>query len=511
MGKKYKIGYVQGTFDLFHIGHLNLLKRAKACCEYLIVGVVSDELNYAYKGDYPYIPYLERSEIVLSIKYVDQVEKIDFSNEDKLKSWEMYRYDCHFSGDDHEGEWENLIEQLKERGADIVFFPYTEETSSTKIKTLVKSKLLYEQDYFFSFDVFDTLITRKTATPKGIFALIRDRLNLEYAKVFPQRVLDDFYGLRIYYEYAARHEFCHREDITLLDIYKIFAEYEGLNHEQVKILMETELLIELDNIIGVEKNITLVKSLKKAGRQVVLISDMYLRAAEVRTLLTEVDLELGELPLYVSSEYQRTKASKGLYQIVKNSEKISYRNWVHCGDNPFSDIEAAKELGIKTIHDKTITLSKREQIILQEKESDSAIQIFLGKCKLNRLSGISLKEFDSKVDDLVEFTKNKGTQCSKYSFVSVLKKNIVIYGAGKFGQRVYRYIQETQGKACVGWIDQNYKLKQNAGLSVDSIEHVKDWTFDQIVIAVLDYHVAESIRNKLLDMGIEKKKIIWAV
>ena len=511
MKKNYKIGYVQGTFDLFHIGHLNLLKRAKACCEYLIVGVVSDELNYAYKGDYPYIPYLERSEIVSSIQYVDQVEKIDFLNEDKLKSWEMYHYDCHFSGDDHEGEWENLIGQLKERGSDVVFFPYTEETSSTKIKTLVKSKLLYEQDSFFSFDVFDTLITRKTVTPKGIFALIRDKLNIEYAELFTQRILDDFYNLRIYYEYVARHEFCYKEDITLLDIYKIFAEYEGLNHEQVKILMEIELLIELDNIVGIEKNINLIKSLKKAGRQVVLISDMYLRAAEVRMLLTKVDLELGKLPLYVSSEYQRTKASKGLYQIVKNSEKVSYCNWVHCGDNAFADIKAAKALGIQTIHDKTITLSKREQIILQEKESDSAIQILLGQCKLNRLLGISVTEFDSKVDDLVESTKNEEEQYNSYSFLGVLKKSIVIYGAGKFGQRLYHYIHENQEKVCVGWIDQNYRLKQKEGFSVDSIEVVKELDFDQIVIAVLDHQIAESIRNKLLDMGIEKKKIIWAV
>ena len=88
MMKKYKIGYVQGTFDLFHVGHLNLLRRAKERCDYLLIGVVSDELNKKFKNVYPYIPYKERAAIVAGCRYVDEVIQVDFENEDKLQIWE---------------------------------------------------------------------------------------------------------------------------------------------------------------------------------------------------------------------------------------------------------------------------------------------------------------------------------------------------------------------------------------------------------------------------------------
>jgi len=133
MKKAYHIGYVQGTFDLFHVGHLNLLKRAKERCEYLLVGIVTDELNQQYKQVKPYIPWEDRAEIVKAIKYVDQVIKIGIENEDKILLWEQYHYDCHFCGDDHNG-WDNLIIELGKRGATVEFFPYTQKISSTKIK-----------------------------------------------------------------------------------------------------------------------------------------------------------------------------------------------------------------------------------------------------------------------------------------------------------------------------------------------------------------------------------------
>ena len=142
MGKKYKVGYVQGTFDLFHIGHLLLIQKAKARCEHLIVGVVSDELSKSYKGMRPYIFYEDRVAIVGALRDVDEVMKVDFANEDKLKIWDMCHFDCHFSGNDHIG-WEMLIAKLRRRGSDVEFFPYTERTSSTKIKTILRNRALY--------------------------------------------------------------------------------------------------------------------------------------------------------------------------------------------------------------------------------------------------------------------------------------------------------------------------------------------------------------------------------
>lgn len=128
----YHKGYVQGTFDLFHAGHLILLERAKKRCDILVVGVVSDELSEKYKNKRPVIPYADRAEIVRAIRYVDEVIRVDFENEDKLKIWDEIHYDCHFSGDDHTG-WEYLESELKKRGAALEFFPYTQRVSSTSI------------------------------------------------------------------------------------------------------------------------------------------------------------------------------------------------------------------------------------------------------------------------------------------------------------------------------------------------------------------------------------------
>lgn len=98
--EKYRIGYTAGVFDLFHIGHLNLLRRAKEHCEYLIVGVSVDNL-VAYKGKYAVIPYEDRKKIVEAIRYVDEV--VPQCNMNKMEAWEKYHFDVMFVGDDWKG------------------------------------------------------------------------------------------------------------------------------------------------------------------------------------------------------------------------------------------------------------------------------------------------------------------------------------------------------------------------------------------------------------------------
>lgn len=143
--KKYKIGYVPGVYDLFHIGHLNLIRRAKEQSEYLLVGVLTDELVEHFKGKKPYIPLEERMEIVSSIKEVDEVVKVDFSNTVKMDAWKLYHYDAYFSGSDHEHDWDREKKELQAVGSDIVFLPYTQSTSSTMIKKQIREakKRLY--------------------------------------------------------------------------------------------------------------------------------------------------------------------------------------------------------------------------------------------------------------------------------------------------------------------------------------------------------------------------------
>lgn len=131
--KKYKIGYTTGVFDLFHIGHLNILRNAKQYCDYLIVGVTTDEL-VSYKNTKAIIPFEERIAIVESIKYVDSA--VAQENMNKLDAWKKYKFNVVFVGSDWQGspQWNLYEKQFKDIGVDVVYFPYTKGTSSTKLR-----------------------------------------------------------------------------------------------------------------------------------------------------------------------------------------------------------------------------------------------------------------------------------------------------------------------------------------------------------------------------------------
>ena len=128
------IGYTSGVFDLFHIGHLNLLMNAKSMCDQLIVGVTTDNL-VAYKNKNAVIPYQERLEIVRSIKYVDAT--VAQESMDKFKIWEKLKFDVLFVGDDwfETPKWKEIEEQFKEVDVKVVYFPYTKSTSSTLLNS----------------------------------------------------------------------------------------------------------------------------------------------------------------------------------------------------------------------------------------------------------------------------------------------------------------------------------------------------------------------------------------
>ena len=137
--KKYHIGYVAGVFDLFHIGHLNIIRRAKEQCDYLIVGVVSDEQVVKHKKTRPYIPFSERLAIVQACRYVDEAVEIPVDKPNTEDAWYMYHFDVQFSGSDYADDpvWLAKKVFLQQHGADMVFFPYTKETSSTQLKERV--------------------------------------------------------------------------------------------------------------------------------------------------------------------------------------------------------------------------------------------------------------------------------------------------------------------------------------------------------------------------------------
>lgn len=132
--KKYRIGYTTGVYDMFHIGHLNILRRAKEMCDCLIVGVTTDNLCYQRKGKYPVIPEADRSAIVKAIRYVDQV--VPQENMDKLEAVKRLKIDAVFVGSDWQGteEWNQYEREFAAVGCEVVYLDYTEGISSTILR-----------------------------------------------------------------------------------------------------------------------------------------------------------------------------------------------------------------------------------------------------------------------------------------------------------------------------------------------------------------------------------------
>ena len=139
------IGYTTGVFDLFHIGHLNLLKNAKGMCDKLIVGVTSDEL-VSYKNKKAVIPFEERLEIVRNVVHVDAVIRRD--SMDKMEMWSKTKFDIMFVGDDWHNtpKWDALEKEFSDVGVKIVFFPYTQGTSSTLINAILNKRRGVSED-----------------------------------------------------------------------------------------------------------------------------------------------------------------------------------------------------------------------------------------------------------------------------------------------------------------------------------------------------------------------------
>lgn len=137
MTTQRRIGYVPGVFDLFHIGHLNILKRARAQCDHLIAGVVIDTAVEKMKGYRPIVPFEERLEIVQAISCVD--EAVTDTSRDKRVVWAEHRFDIIFKGDDwKDTDKGRLLEaEMAEVGASVIYLPYTQHTSSTMLRDVL--------------------------------------------------------------------------------------------------------------------------------------------------------------------------------------------------------------------------------------------------------------------------------------------------------------------------------------------------------------------------------------
>lgn len=136
--KRYKLGYTTGVFDMFHIGHLNILRRAREQCDTLIVGVSTDELVREYKHKSPIIPFDERIEIVKAIRYADIV--VPQTSMNKMEAWERFHFDALFHGSDWKGSdmYTRITEEFRKLNVDVVFLPHTQGVSSTMLADVLR-------------------------------------------------------------------------------------------------------------------------------------------------------------------------------------------------------------------------------------------------------------------------------------------------------------------------------------------------------------------------------------
>ena len=135
-----RVGYAPGVYDLFHVGHLNVLRTAKSRCDILIAGVVSDEMALRAKGRLPVVPLDERLEIVSHIRFVDRVHPETLP--DKLDTWAQLKFDVFFKGDDWKGtpKGVDLERRFAEVGVQVEYFPYTVQTSSTLLREVLMAQ-----------------------------------------------------------------------------------------------------------------------------------------------------------------------------------------------------------------------------------------------------------------------------------------------------------------------------------------------------------------------------------
>ena len=241
----------------------------------------------------------------------------------------------------------------------------------------------------YSFDIFDTLITRTTATPRGIFAIMQDvLLKDEKYKNIPDFIKKNFYDLRLQYEMHLRDMMrrnYEKEDIDFDFIYDQFAENYTLPEEDKNALKQLEIDTEYKNILPINKNIDRVKELINTGARVVLISDMYHSEKTIRSFLCKCDDIFENIPIYVSSAYGKTKITKGLFKIVQEAENVNCSKWLHFGDNIKVDINPARNFGIKAQHYKYIGLEDYEKEVLKKLGNNSFIQLAIGASKNARL------------------------------------------------------------------------------------------------------------------------------
>ena len=238
-----------------------------------------------------------------------------------------------------------------------------------------------------SFDIFDTLITRTTANPCGIFAIMQHVLNTDESyRDISAHIRANFYTLRIHAEELARYNNMAKgeEEVTLKEIYKALAMSGGLTAEVTERLLLLECRIEQENILPIKRNIDLLKEKIKSKERVVLISDMYLPLNVITGILESIDDIFKNITVYVSSELRVRKTSGEIYKKIKEIENIEYFQWTHYGNDLQQDVIKAEMLGIRAIHLKWQGLTCYEEKFTEVFSSNVSFQLMAGLARYAR-------------------------------------------------------------------------------------------------------------------------------
>ncbi len=244
----------------------------------------------------------------------------------------------------------------------------------------------------YTFDIFDTLFTRRTAVPIGIFKYMQYKLSKDVS--CPSFIGDNFILMRTETELYLRknkYELEGAEDVTLDEIYDTLDFNFNLGEKLKNKIKNLEIELEINNVVPMKKNIELFKSLKnKENCRVMLVSDMYLPETVIRRMLAKADSCFDDVKLYLSCECgHKTKHYGSLYTLVKEKENLELNKWEHFGDNPHADVFRAKEKGIHTNMTSALQLSPFGNYLIQWAPNDAIIDAIAGASRISQKENMS--------------------------------------------------------------------------------------------------------------------------
>ncbi|WP_240422381.1 CDP-glycerol glycerophosphotransferase family protein [Listeria costaricensis] len=249
-------------------------------------------------------------------------------------------------------------------------------------QTLAFTPTTKQYPILYSFDIFDTLVKRKTLSPVGIFIYVQEKMRtsgLNFSMFFQdnynfvRRQAES--AVRDYYRKSVGFRESNQLEIQLDDIFIKLQEVHDLTDEQVAFLKQTEIQAEIDNIEAMEEPVKYVFELVEQGEDVVLVSDMYLPEEVIKEMLKKADPRLAELPLYLSSKLGDQKSTRKLYLRVFEDLNYNYQAWIHHGDNKHADFNMPRALGINAVYQPKLEFNGYENALVNRLKTYDSYQL----------------------------------------------------------------------------------------------------------------------------------------